>query len=130
MSSYVRFYIGKQGYAIGIEHILEVLHLVEVVPVPNQSPDQLGVITLREQIIPVIDLRYSFEEQHSELTISTPLIAVRVGDKAVALVVDFIDDVVELPGPFDPYPEPTIDKVTHVDGKVIMILNLDQFTRV
>ena len=44
-------------YAFGIETLTEILQLSEVTPIPGLPPHILGVINLRGEVIPVIDLR-------------------------------------------------------------------------
>ena len=119
--SYLRFSIGMQDYALPVRNVIEVLYLVKVTPVPEQPPDHLGVMTLRGQIIPVIDLRRRFTGSSGALTLSTPIIAIHHEGKRVALVVDAVDDVVEIAGEMEAFPEPAIESIVRLDNQIIML---------
>ena len=59
----VTFRIAKEEFAFHIEHVREILR----VQTPNQVPDVpdyvLGVLTVRGQILPVIDLRRLLQQR-------------------------------------------------------------------
>ncbi len=53
----VSFHIADEEYAFNIDSVREILRVSEITEVPN-VPDYIkGVITVREQLIPIIDLR-------------------------------------------------------------------------
>jgi len=55
--SYVQvFLLGTQRYALEIAELAEVMPLVKYTPVPGAAPEFLGVINLRGDIRPVVDL--------------------------------------------------------------------------
>jgi chemotaxis signal transduction protein len=56
MGAYVRFRVAAETYALPAEHIAEAAHLGRVTPVPGSPSEVLGVLNLRGQILPVIDL--------------------------------------------------------------------------
>lgn len=126
MVSYLRFLIGGQHYAIPIAYISEVLQLVQVTPVPDQPDEQLGVMTLRGKIIPVIDLRRRFKVASQQLSLSTPLIAVQYGEQAAALVVDQVEGVIVLAETQrQAHPEPIIDSIARVGESIVLLLSLE-----
>jgi purine-binding chemotaxis protein CheW len=124
-TSYLRFYLQEQAYAVPIKHVMEVVHLVAVTPVPDTPPEQLGVITLRNQVMPVIDLRRRLIGKSAKLTLSTPLIAMRSTSRSLAAVVDSVDDVIVLPDDFEPHPEAVVDKLARYNNEIVLVLNID-----
>ena len=54
--SYVSFRISTELYGINIMNVREVVQLCEIRPIPNAPKFVDGVINLRGEIIPVIDL--------------------------------------------------------------------------
>ena len=51
------FQLGKETYGIDINHVHEVIRLVDITHVPRARQDIEGVINLRGNIIPIVDLR-------------------------------------------------------------------------
>jgi purine-binding chemotaxis protein CheW len=93
---------------IGIEisRIQEILRPQPVTPVPLASSAILGLMSLRGQIVPVINLaeRLGVELQHGGAEAFNVLI--RADDGPVSLLVDRVGDVVEVsPDAFEPAPD-------------------------
>ncbi len=53
----VSFHIADEEYAFNIDSVREILRVSEITEVPNVPAYIKGVITVREQLIPIIDLR-------------------------------------------------------------------------
>lgn len=69
--------------------------MVEVMPLPNAPEVVRGVISVRGQIVPVIDLRRRFRCPSREVGLNDHLIIARTARRTVALIVDTVLDVVE-----------------------------------
>ncbi|HEY3296571.1 MAG TPA: chemotaxis protein CheW [bacterium] len=59
-TQWVTFRVARETFAFAVQHVKEMLRLPEVHAVPQASPDNLGVILLRSEVIPVFDLRRKF----------------------------------------------------------------------
>lgn len=58
---YIHVILGDQGdYGIPYEHIVEILKSNDIAEIPGAPAEVLGVINLRSEILPVIDLGYFF----------------------------------------------------------------------
>ncbi len=57
---YLTFHLNTHEYALPVHKVQEVVMVGEVTPVPNTPSFIRGLMTLREAIIPVIDLRAKF----------------------------------------------------------------------
>ncbi len=53
---HLRIRLGDEHYALGLEHVLEVLELGELTPVPGSSPALLGLHNLRGEVLASVDL--------------------------------------------------------------------------
>ena len=93
----ITFHLGGQVYALPIERVQEIQQIVRFAEVPDVSPAILGMVNLRGDVIPAVDLRVIVGIPAAEFTIDTPMIICRTGEGAVAVVVDAVDDVVDLP---------------------------------
>ena len=54
---YLTFGLGNEDYGLEILKVREIVSCMEVTPVPRTPAHVKGVINLRGQVIPVIDLR-------------------------------------------------------------------------
>lgn len=93
----VVFYLGGQRYALPIDRIQEIQQIVELSEVPSGGRGIVGMVNLRGDVIPAVDLRSMVGMPSEEYTLETPMIICRVTDHLVALIVDEVQDVVDLP---------------------------------
>ncbi len=124
---YLSFRVGHQWYGIEVDHILEVLHFVALSELPGSLTDVLGLMTLREEVMPVVDLRLRFGASETPLSLDTPIIAVRTPHGPLGLVVDDADDVEEVTSEqtadghraVSPY----VNGVARLSGRLLLILD-------
>ncbi len=90
---------GMQGqrYGLPIDTVLEIQQIVAISEVPDQTGSVVGVINLRGQVIPVIDLRLLLGMEVKPYELRTPMILTRTARGVVALIVDDVEDVVGVP---------------------------------
>lgn len=93
----VVFRLGEREHALPVEEVGEVVRMVAVTPVPDAPPWLAGVISVRGQVIPVIDLRARFGASHRDVGLNTPIIIAQAGDQTGGLIVDSVDDVLWAP---------------------------------
>lgn len=93
----VAFFLGGQRYALPIERVQEIQQIVEFSEVPSGGMGVVGMVNLRGSVIPAVDLRLLVGLPLEEYTLETPMIMCRLGGQVVALVVDEVQDVLELP---------------------------------
>jgi purine-binding chemotaxis protein CheW len=91
------FRCGAEEYGVDISQIQEIIRVVEVTRLPR-TPDYVdGVINLRGQLIPIIDLRTRLGLQRAERTKNTRIIISDIGTKQVGIVVDSASEVLTIP---------------------------------
>jgi len=90
---YLRCRVGREWYAINVDHVIRVLHMVALTEMPTASPDVLGLLTLPDRIAPVVDLRRHFGLSDASFRLDMPIVAVDTPHGAVGLVVDEADDI-------------------------------------
>lgn len=93
----VAFFLDGQRYALPIDSVQEIQQIVAFSEVPGGAGGVIGMVNLRGQVIPAVDMRRLVGLAPSEYTLETPMIICRVSDQLVALVVDEVQDVLELP---------------------------------
>lgn len=91
------FRIAGEDYALDIMRVREIINPVPVTPVPRAPRFIEGVIRLRAEVIPVIDVRKRFGHPPVPPTRKSRFVVVRIGGRRVALAVDEVTEVVRLP---------------------------------
>jgi len=71
--------------------------MVEITRVPRAPRFMEGVINLRGQLIPIIDLRTRFGMQRIDKTKSSRIVVTEIGSKRVGIVVDSVSEVINIP---------------------------------
>jgi purine-binding chemotaxis protein CheW len=93
----VVFHLGNQRYGIPIDHVKEIQQIVAFSDVPSDGVGVVGMVNLRGDVIPAIDVRRLVGMDELAYTLETPMIITRSGPHVVALIVDEVEDVVRLP---------------------------------
>jgi purine-binding chemotaxis protein CheW len=122
---YLSFRVGHEWYGVDVKDVIEVLHMVALNEFPGT--DILGALTLRDQVMPVIDLRQRFGLDASELTLSTPIIAIRTARGGVGLVVDEADNVEHIPREMlIEYKSTYTHQVARLERGLLLLLDVSQ----
>ena len=90
---YLTFRLGNEDYGIEIRYVTEIVGLQKITEVPDMPVFVKGVVNLRGQVIPVLDVRLRFNMQPREYDERTCIIVVNVGGSQVGLVVDTVNEV-------------------------------------
>ncbi len=93
----VSFRLGNEEYGVDISQVQEIIRMVEITHVPRAPRFMEGVINLRGQLIPIIDLRTRFGMARTEHTKSTRIVVTEIGSKRVGMVVDSVSEVLNIP---------------------------------
>ena len=93
----VSFKLGSEEYGVDIAQVQEINRMVSVTHVPRAPQFMEGVINLRGQLIPIIDLRARFGMPRAEHTKNTRIVVTEIGAKRVGMVVDSVSEVLRLP---------------------------------
>lgn len=94
LSTFLRFKVGDLWYGIRVDTVVEVLPMMMFNNMSGNSPDMLGLLTLRDQIVPIIDLRIRFGIASIEYYTDTPILVLRTPQGLIGAVVDEADSVV------------------------------------
>jgi purine-binding chemotaxis protein CheW len=124
----VIFGIGEQRYAVRVSKVSEIIRMVQIDPLPGSPEWMGGVVNLRGQILPVVDLRKRMGHTSSDMTLTTPIIITRDnGQGKLGMVVDMVDDMADLkPEDFEPSSGSSdLEGLAKVGGDIIMLLRLD-----
>ncbi|WP_461482153.1 chemotaxis protein CheW [Porticoccus sp.] len=134
---YLTFILAEEEYGVEILRVQEIRGWSKVTPIPNSPSYLRGVINLRGNIVPIIDLRERFGIAPMEYGPTTVVIVVRVrGDSAeriMGIVVDAVSEVYTV-GAKDCQSPPDFGNVideqfvkglASVDEKMVILLDID-----
>ena len=99
---YLTFALSQEEYGLEILKVREIIGYMEVTAVPQTPHFVRGVVNLRGQVIPVIDLRGKFGMQDAEVTDQTCIIVVEIDQAghtfSTGIVVDRVQEVLDIAG--------------------------------
>jgi len=129
---FLSFEIKKEGFGLELSKVKEVVAFPKVTPTPGTPKKVLGLMCLRDQVIPLVDLRICLGIEPT-LDHDTAVIVCEIGTKTVGLVVDVIQtvmssedkQVIEIPQDGTNSSAAMISKVIRMENHLILILNLE-----
>jgi purine-binding chemotaxis protein CheW len=99
---YLTFALGPEEYGLEILKVREIIGYMEITAVPQTPHHVKGVINLRGQVIPVVDLRAKFGMDTTDLTDQTCIIVVEIRRNnrsySTGIVVDHVQEVLDIDG--------------------------------
>lgn len=129
----VTFQLGRSTFGIEVTSVQEVMRSVEITPVPRASEEVQGLINLRGQIIPAINLARRLRLPHQEIGGSSMNVVVRHSDFAASLLVDDVGDALEIeeteiaetPKTLSSHLQSLVSRVVKRSNGVILLLSLE-----
>ncbi|MDA3879275.1 MAG: chemotaxis protein CheW [Prolixibacteraceae bacterium] len=136
--TYLTFSLGKENFALNVEHVEKILEYQEVTEVPKAPEYMLGVFNLRGEVIPLIDTRVKFGMEKAEVTTSTCVLVINIlsDDETIKLgaLVDNVKEVIKF-NTADLMKLPTVGKqnktefldgVMRINETFVLLLNVDK----
>jgi len=120
-----------------ISAVREIVRVPQITAVPN-APDYIeGVINLRGQIIPVMDLRKRFRAESTGFSKKSRIVVVELEERFIGLIVSSASEVLRIPpseieDPHNVFREGEIDYITGVGklkGRLVIMLDLKKILR-
>ena len=130
---FVNFNLDDQKYALFLSAVVRIIRVVEITGLPKAPEIVLGVINMHGLIIPVFDIRKRFRLPQREMQLDDQLIIASTSKRTVALLVDSVNDVIEIPEEKIIAGEKILPGLEYVEGVVktedgmILIHDLEQF---
>ncbi|MBS3954202.1 MAG: purine-binding chemotaxis protein CheW [Methylomicrobium sp.] len=101
IGQYLTFLVDKENFAINILDVKEIIEIANVTHVPL-TPDYIhGVINLRGNVVPVIDLSARLKHHSAEVNKRSCIVLVEVdvleGPQMIGMLVDEVREILEIP---------------------------------
>ena len=133
MDQIVTFSLDHRLYALPLNSVVRVIHALYISSLPKAPAIICGIINVKGQIIPVVDIRVRFGLVSREIDRDDQLIIANTGKRTIALVVDEVNEILEVDVnqyvntvdsmPFAGY----IGGIAKIQDEMVLIYDLEQF---
>ena len=131
---WVCFKLGKEEFAVNILKVREIVRLQSITHVP-QTPDTVaGVINLRGNVIPVIDLPKKLNMPATQRDDKARIIVFFFGNKLIGMIVDRVERVLRIrEEQIEPAPDIGVGRIQEyitgmgkINNDLIILLNIEK----
>ena len=131
-TQYIKIAVGEEFYGVDISVIENIVRMQRITRVPNVAAYIKGVINLRGEIVPIMNLRLKIGLEEIEYTKDTRIIIIKTENYGkIGLIVDAVKEVVALEEdqleklPYDHTEEDHfVSAVGKVDNTLVSVLDL------
>ena len=135
MADYIKpvvFKVGELLYGVDINLVQSIEKQVSVVPVPNATDYIKGIVTLRNEVIPLYSLKRKFKMKDEGYTGCS--IIVNTGDVKLALEVDDVieigdinpENIMKMPSIIKNDSTRFMDRVAHIGKDLVVLMDVCQ----
>jgi len=133
---FLTFNLAGEEYGINITRVQEIKGWLPVTKLPNTPEYVSGVLNLRGNIVPIIDMRCRFNLEKVDYSQNTVIIVLNVGaSKNIGIIVDAVSDVLNVnqedvkdaPDFGENIKVEMISGLTTSGDKLVMLLDIDKF---
>ena len=138
LTQYLTFHLAGEEYAVGILQIREIITYGTLTKVPHTPPSIRGVINLRGNVVPVVDLGRKFGLTASPVTDRTCIVIVEANINenrtVMGVIADSVSQVVNM-SESDILPAPAFGTRVRIDflrgmgksgDKFVLVLDIDK----
>ncbi len=130
---YLVFVVENEALGVEIEHVKEIISIQPITQVPGTPAHVRGIINLRGQIIPVIDMRLRFSKTPQSYTERTCIIVAEAGRHLAGLIVDKVTEVLPIKAEDISRPllhthssEDCVKGISKADGQIKLLIDAEK----
>lgn len=123
-------------FGVSTENVIEIITNYMIRPLP-MVPDYIqGIINLRGQVLPVMDIRLRMNKPYREYNSTTCIIILEIDSTQIGIVVDSVLQVQDIniaeasPIPIENRQELTNSMISLEDGTVVLLLDCEAVLRI
>ncbi len=131
IKEYVVFKVNNESYGIDIKFVENIEKMLPITRVPYADVHVEGVVNLRGNVIPVIDLRKRFSIAREDFTDESRIIIVNYKEYTVGMIADSSSEVFQIDRDnVDPAPsikggsDDFVREIGKHDGRIVMLIDL------
>ena len=133
MEPFILFELAGTTYGVRSRFVQQIEMIEDVASVPNAHPAVEGVVLIRGQVIPALNLRTRFGFDRVDRDLRSRLVVINAGDRIVGLIVDTAREFIKIPAAsIEPPPEALtglsgqyLEGIATIKERMILVLNLD-----
>jgi len=133
MEPFILFELSGTTYGVRSRFVQQIEMIEDVASVPNAHPAVDGVVLVRGQVIPALNLRTRFGFEKIERDLRSRLVVINTEKRVVGLIVDTAREFLKIsPESIEPPPEALtglsgdyLEGIATIGERMILILNLD-----
>jgi len=135
MVKIVAFILGEEEYGVEINHVQSIERIEHITRVPNAPMFVKGVINLRGNVIPIIDLRSKLNLGQADHTANTRVIITKFEDIELGFIVDQTTDVIDVnPDSIEAISSSDLDSdyfggIAKIEGRLIIMLKIAELMK-
>ena len=130
---FILFETAGTTYGVRSRFVQQVEMIEDVASVPNANPVVDGVVLVRGQVIPALNLRARFGFDRVARDLRSRLVVINTGTRVVGLIVDTAREFLKIPEEsIEPPPAALtglsgqyLEGIATIDGRPILVLDLD-----
>src|SRR6476661_3968638 len=111
MEPFILFELAGTTYGVRSRFVQQIEMIEDVASVPNAHAAVEGVVLVRGQVIPALNLRTRFGFEKIERDLRSRMVVINTGNRVVGLLVDTAREYLK--------------GIATIDGRMILVLNLD-----
>jgi chemotaxis signal transduction protein len=133
MEPFILFELAGTMYGVRSRFVQQIEMIEDVASVPNAHPAVEGVVLVRGQVIPALNLRTRFGFERIARDLRSRLVVINTGARVVGLIVDTAREFLKLEtDSIEPPPEALtglsghyLEGIATIGERMILILNLE-----
>lgn len=133
MEPFILFELAGTTYGVRSSFVQQIEMIADVAPVPNAHPAVDGVVLVRGQVLPALNLRKRFGFDRVARDLRSRLVVINNGTRVVGLVVDTAREFIRIAAEsIKPPPEALtglsgryLEGIATIGERMVLILNLD-----
>lgn len=130
----VAFRLGKEEYAVDILHVQEIVRLLSITRVPRSAKHIEGVVNLRGNIVPIINLHKRFSIESAGEEEDKRIVVFQFDDFKAGIIVDEVsevlalnsNDIEETDKVYSSMSSDFIKGIARVDNRLFLLLDLQK----
>ena len=92
----VIFKLAEEYFGIEISTVESIVKLQKITRIPHAPDYMKGVINLRGEILPVMDLEKRFNQHDFEMTSETRIVVINIGGVKIGMIVSGVSEVLNI----------------------------------
>lgn len=92
----VSFLLGEEKFALDIMSVDSIVEMGKIVKIPESADYVEGIMNLRGNVIPIINLKKKFKMKITDRAPSSKIVVINLDDRKIGLLVDQVHEVLTI----------------------------------